>query len=167
MKSSVKNDDALFATRIDLPINARERVTLLLDVTLATLSDLYTQTKYAHWNVKGMNFIAVHKLFDELAESVETIIDEVAERMTALGGVAHGTVRQAADASEIEEFPADTFDAAEVIAALADRYGHVANACRRDIEFVENAEDHATVDLLTQASRTLDQAVYFLGAHEL
>ena len=52
---------------------------------LADTFDLMSQTKFAHWNVKGPNFIALHKLFDELAETLEGHVDEIAERATALG----------------------------------------------------------------------------------
>ena len=133
MKEVAKTGKTLFATRIDLPAVARKRVVELLNATLASLVDLYSQTKFAHWNVKGPNFIAVHKLFDELAELVEDQIDEVAERATALGGVAFGTIRQASKATAIEEFPTDDFQSLNVIGALADRFGVVSNWCRKAI----------------------------------
>ena len=166
MKEVAKTGKTLFATRIDLPAVARKRVVELLNATLASLVDLYSQTKFAHWNVKGPNFIAVHKLFDELAELVEDQIDEVAERATALGGVAFGTIRQASKASALEEFPTDVFHSSAVIGALADRFGLVANWCRKGIATADEEGDPGTTDLLTQVSRALDQSIYFLAAHE-
>ena len=166
MKTTMVIGDTMFSTRIDLPVESRERMTGLLNETLASLTDLYSQTKFAHWNVKGPNFIAVHKLFDELAETVEETIDDVAERITALGGIAQGTLRQAAEATTLEEFPVDTFDSSGVISAVADRFGQIANACRLDVEVANNANDPGTADLLTQTSRTFDKAIYFLASHE-
>jgi len=94
-----------FSTRNDLPADARQKLIKLLNQQLADTTDLRTQTKHAHWNVKGPNFIALHKLFDELAEQLSEFADEIAERATALGGVATGTARVVAANSRVPEFP--------------------------------------------------------------
>ncbi len=78
-------------TAIDIAENVRATLVDLLNATLADLSDLKSQTKYAHWNVKGPNFFSLHKLFDELAGGFDAQIDDVAERITTLGGTAAGT----------------------------------------------------------------------------
>ena len=80
-----------FPTHIDLPAETRQSVIKLLNQQLADTFDLQSQVKQAHWNVKGPTFIALHELFDELAEELEEHIDGTAERATALGGVAMGT----------------------------------------------------------------------------
>jgi len=153
------------ATRINIPEASREQVAAELNKVLATLSDLHAQTKFAHWNVRGPNFIALHKLFDELAELVEELVDEVAERVTALGGVAQGTLRSAEEHSDLDDFPDGVFDGMEVVAGLSERYGQAGNACRGGIDLADEVEDVGTVDLLTVAGRKLDQALYFLDAH--
>ena len=56
----------LFSTRIDLPAERREKLTELLNRQLYDLIDLYGQTKHAHWNVRGRNFLTYHKLFDKV-----------------------------------------------------------------------------------------------------
>ena len=71
--------------------NIRGSMVELLQTHLATAVDITYQTKQAHWNVKGMNFIAVHELFDDLHEETEEYVDTIAERLTAIGGQAHGT----------------------------------------------------------------------------
>jgi starvation-inducible DNA-binding protein len=153
--------------RRPVPQSAPDRVAGLLNRFLATLIDLYTQTKFAHWNVKGSNFIGLHKLFDELAEGVEGLIDEVAERVTALGGVAYGTARAAAASSELDDFPSGVHRSAEVVAALADRYGQTAEICRKGTSETMDRGDAGTTDLLTQAGRKLDLYLYFLDAHSV
>ena len=60
----------------------------LLNTSLADCIDLQMQAKQAHWNVKGPNFIALHKLFDEVNVAVSDYVDEIAERTVQLGGVA-------------------------------------------------------------------------------
>src|SRR5215510_9330690 len=94
-------------TRIDLSEKTRRKVTDLLNARLADAIDLQTQTKHAHWNVKGPNFIALHELFDKIAESVEDQIDTIAERVTALGGTAHGTLVAVARGTSLKPYPED------------------------------------------------------------
>ena len=81
-------DLARMHTRHDLPSVLRERACELLNQRLAESIDLQTQCKQAHWNVKGVNFIALHELFDDINESVEEYVDLLAERVVQLAGVA-------------------------------------------------------------------------------
>ncbi|HEX6147768.1 MAG TPA: ferritin-like domain-containing protein, partial [Acidimicrobiia bacterium] len=60
----------LHETRIDIPEDARLKVVDLLNRQLADTTDLFTQLKYAHWNVKGSDFIQLHELFDQVAGDV-------------------------------------------------------------------------------------------------
>ena len=57
-----------FSTSIDIPENTRAEIIGLCNQQLADTADLQSQIKQAHWNVKGPEFIALHKLYDELAE---------------------------------------------------------------------------------------------------
>ena len=88
-----RREKMVLSTRNDLGVEVREKATTLLNQHLADATDLYSQTKQAHWNVKGMQFSQLHELFDTLADSVEEFVDLIAERATSLGGVACGTVR--------------------------------------------------------------------------
>lgn len=92
-------------TSIDIEERTRTRMVHLLNRQLANIFDLMSQTKQAHWNVKGEHFYQLQQLFDDSAEVLEKHVDDIAERATSLGGVAMGTVRTAASASEIPEFP--------------------------------------------------------------
>jgi starvation-inducible DNA-binding protein len=144
----------------------RKAVCETLNVDLAVLTDLYSQTKQAHWNVRGPEFFYLHKLFDQLAETVEQHIDPLAERITALGGKTHGTVRQAAQNSPLEEFPDELPNALAFVDALIDRYAAAAKQVRSDIGVADEQEDDGTADLLTAVSRDLDQSLWFLEAHK-
>lgn len=92
-------------------------------------------------------------------------IDMVAERATALGGEALGTVRMAAAASQFDEFPEGVFDSLEVAEALADRYARVTATAREGIDTAEEAGDMATSDLFIDVARELDKSLWFLEAH--
>src|SRR5436853_5968223 len=92
-----------FETSVNISPENRQKLIALMNARLADSMDLFSQTKFAHWNVKGKDFYQLHLLFDEIAEHVEDSVDTIAERITALGGRADGTLRQAAAASSIEE----------------------------------------------------------------
>ena len=121
-------------TRIDLKGKLRNSMVALLNQQLADTVDLYTQVKQAHWNVRGPHFIALHELFDKLAEDLEDPVDDIAERVTALGGVARGTARMAGRESRLAELPGDNFDGLYVVGALADRYAALAASTRKAID---------------------------------
>lgn len=162
-KTATKTD--LFPTRIDLPADTRRYVVDMLNGQLANLTDLFTQTKHAHWNVKGSNFWGLHKLFDELAEGLEEFIDDTAERITALGGAAKGTVRMAAQNSRLEDYPEGVHAGLEVVRVVADRYAAAGKAARDGIAQADEHGDADTADLLTDVSRYLDKSLYFLDSH--
>lgn len=163
-KSQDLSAELPFATRHDLGEKARAAMVALLNQQMADTSDLFSQVKQAHWNVKGPEFIALHKLFDEFAEELTGYIDDLAERAVQFGGRAQGTVRMAAAASRLPEFP-DASAGMAVVAALADRYAALAVTTRRAIDAASEAGDADTADLFTEISRGLDKSLWFLEAH--
>src|SRR5262245_9241061 len=118
MKEMLK-EMRLHDTRIDILPEARITLILLLNQRLADMIDLFNQTKYAHWNVKGSDFIQLHELFDDIAEHVEDSCDLLAERVTTLGGTANGTTRQVAKASGIGEYDLDVVRGGDHVRALS------------------------------------------------
>ena len=153
------------ATRNDLAEDVRSTMVQLLNAQLADSFDLYSHTKQAHWNVKGMQFIALHELFDALAEELEAFIDTIAERAVSLGGNAQGTVRMAAQATRLAAFPAGLTDAAEVVKVLAGGYAALAATTREAITVAAEAGDDGTSDVFTEVVRGLDKSLWFLEAH--
>ena len=154
-----------YGTRNDLPAEVREQVITLLNQQLADTFDLFSQTKQAHWNVKGPEFFQLHELFDRLADEVEGYVDLIAERATALGGTAMGTARMSAAASRLEEYPVDVSRGLSSVEALAARYGALASSTRGAIDHSGQAGDADTADLFTEISRGLDKSLWFLEAH--
>jgi starvation-inducible DNA-binding protein len=156
----------LHKTKIDLSEEIRQQMVDLLNQQLADTADLYSQTKQAHWNVKGPNFIALHELFDEIAEHVEEHIDRIAERVTALGGTAFGTTRMAAAASTLREYPSDIFDGKDHVNELSSRFAAYAASTRKAIDIADEAHDATTADLFTQISGVVDKDLWFIEAHQ-
>jgi starvation-inducible DNA-binding protein len=152
-------------TRIDLSFDVRSQMIKLLNQQLADTFDLYSQTKQAHWNVKGPQFYPLHELFDKLAAELVGYVDLIAERATALGGLAEGTVRQSATNSRLAEYPAELMDSLPTVAALAERYAALAASTRAALGAADSAGDADTADLFTEVSRGLDKALWFLEAH--
>ncbi len=154
-----------FHTRNDIPASARNECCKLLNTTLAATLDLWTQLKQAHWNVKGPNFYQLHLLFDELATTVYEYIDMVAERITALSGVANGTARQSASNSFLPEYPAIPITEKDHLKALADRLAAYGKHIRTSIEKTDELGDQATNDLYVEIARTIDAKLWFIEAH--
>lgn len=154
-----------FETRNDIAADAREKLVELLNARLADAFDLYSQLKQAHWNVKGPDFIQLHELYDDIAESVLGHVDEIAERATALGGLALGTARMAAEASTLDELPLDAVAGADTVAAIADRLAAYGARVREAIDDAEELDDMDTADLFTQVSRSIDKHLWFVEAH--
>jgi starvation-inducible DNA-binding protein len=154
-----------FKTRIDLPLKRREKLIALLNQHLADTFDLYGQAKQAHWNVKGVQFHQLHELFDELADELREFVDLIAERATALGGTALGTVRMSAAGSRLPDYPLVAGDSIKHVEALAVRFAALAATTRSAIESAEQLGDADTADLFTEVSRGLDKALWFLEAH--
>src|SRR3954467_9194113 len=109
----------MFKTKNDIPETTRVKVVELLNARLADAIDLQTQTKQAHWNVKGPAFIALHELFDKVNEDAEDYVDEIAERAVQLGGVAEGTARVVAKRSSLAEYPVAAVDGRDHVRALS------------------------------------------------
>lgn len=154
-----------FRTRIDLAPDVRGEMIELLNQRLADTFDLYSQTKQAHWNVKGPQFFSLHELFDKLAAELEGYADLIAERATALGGLAQGTVRLSAANSQLAELPLDVTGSMPTVEALAERYAALGASTRQAIETANDQGDLDTADLFTEVSRGLDKALWFLEAH--
>jgi starvation-inducible DNA-binding protein len=160
-----RKNQGTFETRIDISPENREQIIQLLNARLADTLDLYTQTKFAHWNVKGNDFYQLHLLFDSIAEHVLTAVDTIAERVTALGGRAEGTLRQAAATSSLDEYDTDLTRGMDHVRTLADRLAAVGNAARVAIDKADELEDQGTSDLFTQLVREMDKDLYFLESH--
>lgn len=145
--------------------NVRGAMVELLQKHLGTAIDLSYQAKQAHWNVKGMNFIAVHELFDRLHEEAEVFVDDIAERLTAMGGQAQGTVQASAANSVLDPYPLDLVTSENHLRRLSDSYSTWGRALLEGIKEADEAGDDLTTDLLTSIGRDIDTSIYFLESH--
>ena len=155
----------MYSTRIDIPQDHRTKLIELLNARLADLIDLQLQTKQAHWNVKGPSFIAIHKMFDDFVEDIECHVDDVAERVTALGGIAEGTVAVIHKRSTLEAYPLVLKTGKEHLEAMAKALATAAKATREAIDKADLLDDADSTDLFTGISRDLDKKLWFVESH--
>jgi len=156
----------LFPTKNDLPEDKRVEVIALLNQRLAEAIDLQTQCKQAHWNVKGPSFIGLHKLFDDVNEDVEGYVDEIAERVVQLGGVAEGTIGVVEGRSTLPDYPLGLSTGPEHVAALSDALGAFGRAVRIGIGEMDDLDDADSADILTEISRGVDKWLWFVESHQ-
>ena len=152
-------------TKNDLPEQARTKLVDLLNARLADAIDLQTQMKQAHWNVKGPNFIGLHKLFDEINEEVEDYVDDIAERSVELGGMAIGTARSVAKKSQLAEYPLQIANGHDHVEAVATALATFGKSARSAIDASDELRDKDTADLFTEISRGVDKWLWFVEAH--
>jgi starvation-inducible DNA-binding protein len=159
------NDLGQVRTRHGLPPALRERACELLNRGLAECIDLQTQCKQAHWNVKGVNFISLHELFDDINEAVEEYVDLLAERVVQLSGVAHGTLGAVVAGTTLPPYPPCGSEPAQHLEALATALAAFGSGARRGIDEMTKLGDAASADILTEIVRGVDKWLWFVEAH--
>jgi starvation-inducible DNA-binding protein len=155
----------MYETENDITLDRRLQLNTLLNQRLASAVDLQLQMKQAHWNVKGPSFIGLHELFDKVAEAVEGYVDQIAERVVQLGGVAEGTVRMAAAKTRLTEYSPEISDGLAHVESVARALSTFGQEARDTIYEADELEDADTADLFTEVSRGIDKWLWFVEAH--
>src|ERR1700721_2232308 len=155
----------MYKTKIDLSEKTRRNVITILNDRLADAIDLQSQVKQAHWNVKGPNFIALHELFGQISDGVLEQIDEIAERVTSLGGTAEGTVAVAAKRSKLKNYPLSITAGKDHLFYLSTQLSVYGKIVRAAIAETDEMGDADTADLFPQISPKGDEYLWFLEAH--
>ena len=165
MHGQIQKGRGMNPTKNDMAAAQRTAVAQLLNNRLADLIDLQLQTKQAHWNVKGPTFIALHELFDSVAEEIETFVDDVAERIVALGGIAEGTLAAVSKRTTLSSYPLTITSGHDHVEALSTAIAAVGKAVRSAIDQSNELGDADSADLFTGISRDLDKKLWFVEAH--
>lgn len=155
----------MYRTKIDLSSKTREAVIKELQPRLADGVDLITQAKQAHWNVKGPSFIPLHDLFERIADEVRGYTDLIAERITALGGVAEGTAAVVAERSILPKYPLDIADGSAHVDAMSTALATFGEAVRAGIDATDALGDQVTADILTEVARGIDTSLWLVESH--
>jgi starvation-inducible DNA-binding protein len=149
--------------RIDIGIDETDRLEIAegLSRLLADTYTLYLKTHNYHWNVTGPMFQTLHLMFETQYNELALAVDEIAERIRALGALAPGTYREFGELSSISE-DTDRPDATEMIRRLVKGQEAVARTARSIFPVVERASDEPTADLLTQRMQVHEKTAWML-----
>jgi len=151
---------------IGLKEGSRTSVVRILNTLLADEFVLYTKTRRFHWNVVGSDFSELHKFFEAQYDEVDEIIDAVAERARALGGVAAGSLKEFLAAARIEEGAGKNPDARGMVEALLADHEAIVRSLRGDIEAVGDKHgDAGTNDFLTGLLEQHEKMAWMLRAY--
>jgi len=115
--------------------------------------------------VKGPNFIALHKLFDEIVDAAEEAMDLIAERVVQLGGTAEGTIQVATRRSTLREYGLDISADRDHVEALSSALAAFGKGVRQAIDQADELGDKDTADIFTEISRDADKYLWFVEAH--
>ena len=151
------------APAIDIGIGHDDRVAIAdgLSHLLADTYTLYLKTHNYHWNVVGPMFNTLHLMFETQYNELALAVDEIAERIRALGERAPGSYREFAELSSIAE-DTDSPDATEMIRRLVEAQEAVVRTARSVFPVAESASDEPTADLLTQRMQVHEKTAWML-----
>lgn len=151
------------ALPIEIGIDEKARAEIAdgLSRMLADTYSLYLKTHNFHWNVTGPMFQTLHTMFEQQYVELATAVDEIAERIRALGYPAPGTYSQYAKLTSIEE-PDGVPTAEEMIQQLVKGQEAVVRTARSIFPTVEEASDEPTADLLTQRMQIHEKTAWML-----
>jgi len=149
--------------KINIGISVEDRHTVAegLSHLLADSYTLYLKTHNYHWNVTGPMFNTLHQMFEQQYTELATAVDEIAERIRALGVNAPGSYKAFSKLTEIEE-ETDVPDAQEMIRQLVKGQETVVRTARKIFPIVEKVNDEPTADLLTQRMQVHEKNAWML-----
>lgn len=127
----------------------KKSITVLSSI-LANEMTLYIKLRKFHWNVSGESFMELHKLFEGQYKQLEESIDEIAERISKLGGKAIGTMKEFSGLSTIKESPNQYPAQKEMLKELLADHETIIVHLRKDVDLsTQENKDAGTADFLT------------------
>ncbi len=147
----------------NIGIKESDRKTIAEGVSrvLADSYTLYLKTHNFHWNVTGPMFQTLHAMFEQQYTELAVAVDDIAERIRALGEFAPGTYTEFAKLSSVKE-ASGVPSAREMIGQLLEAHETVIRTAREVIPHADKANDEATLDLLTQRIQLHEKTAWML-----
>ncbi|ASA26034.1 Dps family protein [Paenibacillus donghaensis] len=130
----------------------------------ANWSLLYVKLHHYHWYVKGSHFFTLHEKFEEFYNEAAGYVDELAERLLAIGGQPASTLKQYLELSALQEAKSGQ-DAKEMVAELVSDYSAVATELQSAIAVAEELGDQPTADLLIGIRSNVEKHAWMLNAY--
>lgn len=160
IKSNVHHTDSI---PVDIGIDEENRAKIAVELSkvLADTYTLYLMTHNFHWNVTGPMFSTLHNMFMDQYTETWQALDEIAERIRALGHFAPGTYAEFSKLASIKE-PHSILSAEEMIRALLEANEAVARTARHAFDCADAADDQPTADLLTTRLEVHEKTAWML-----
>lgn len=149
------------SVEIGIPASKIEEIVTGLSRVLADSYSLYLKTHSYHWNVVGPMFHSLHAMFMEEYTELALAVDEIAERIRALGAPAPGTYRQFAALSSVPE-DSDVPEALEMVRRLVAAHEITARTIRSVLPIVEEAPDQVSTDLFVRRLDVHEKTAWML-----
>ena len=149
--------------QLNIGINEQDREAIAsgLSRLLADSYTLYLKTHNYHWNVTGPQFNTLHQMFEDQYSELATAVDEIAERIRALGVKAPGSYTAYSELTNVEESGGDE-SAEEMIRQLAIGQETIVRTARDAFPAADEANDEPTADLLTQRMQIHEKNAWML-----
>ncbi len=157
----MQTQDKPMAINIGIEEQDRKEIADGLSRVLADTYTLYLKTHNFHWNVTGPMFQTLHLMFETQYNELALAVDQIAERIRALGFPAPGTYSEFAKLTAIEETPGVP-KAEEMIRQLVQGQETVARTARSLFDTLERVNDEPTADLLTQRLQVHEKTAWML-----
>ncbi len=125
---------------------------------------LLGQTHMCHWNVRGPSFFALHNAFEEQYTELFEAIDEIAERIRALGAYAPGGLGNLASMSGVEELKEDA-DASAMVRHLTELNRRLVKTLTETRDKADEADDDETEDLMIGRIRVHEKTIWMLESY--
>ncbi|MDW4182029.1 Dps family protein [Staphylococcus saprophyticus] len=143
---------------------SNEEVVKVLNQQVANWTVAFTKLHNFHWYVKGPNFFSLHTKFEELYDEASQYIDDLAERILAVGGNPVATLKESLDLSIIKE--ADKgYKAEEMVEELSQDFDNVSKQLEEAIEVASNADDDVTEDMFIGMQTNIDKHNWMLKSY--
>jgi starvation-inducible DNA-binding protein len=148
---------------MDIGLSAEDRARIVesLSTVLADAYMLYLKTHNFHWNVTGPMFSTLHVMFEEQYTEQWNALDDIAERIRALGHFAPATSRRYAELSNIKE-EADVLSAKDMIRQLVEGNETLVRTLRAGVKVADELDDFPTADMLTTRMEVHEKNAWML-----
>ncbi|GIN41620.1 Dps family protein [Heyndrickxia sp. FSL K6-6286] len=135
-----------------------------LNIQLANWNVINTKLQNYHWFVTGPDFFTLHAKFEEFYTEAQGNIDEIAERILAIGGKPVATLRGYLELTTLNE-AGNELQAKDMVSDLVRDYESLVKGSKELIELAEEANDHPTADMFTDIQTSLEQHIWMLQAY--
>ena len=150
--------------RIDTGISREnlQKITNILNDNLADEYVLLTKTRNYHWNVEDPRFNDLHKFFEEQYELISAAVDEIAERVRAVGGKSRATLKEFMNSTQIKEDVGSFPDADNMLQNLLSDHETIIKTLRKNINECQELDDEGTANFLTDKMEEHEKMAWML-----